>query len=129
MILTKGIIRADLIAADQAIEFYEKNKIKDMKNIAAYHLQQAAEKLIKIQIYANCKQISNSQMYTHNIERLIVYADSLGFGAVIPEYIRSHSLEITDWEAGSRYDFGFSVRADVLKKTLNIIKTWEKQIF
>ena len=43
MTLSKGLIRADIIAAKQAIDYYGKTKIKDMKNIAAYHLQQAAE--------------------------------------------------------------------------------------
>ena len=128
MILTKGIIRADLLAAEDAIHTFEEQKIKDMKNIAAYHLQQAAEKLIKIQVYANCKQIDNSKMYTHNIRKLILYADSLSFGAIIPQYIRDYSLEITDWEAGSRYDVGFSVRIDTLRKALAVIEAWEKQI-
>ena len=51
MKLTKGLIRADIIAARQAIAYYDEKQIKDIKNIAAYHLQQAAEKLIKIQLY------------------------------------------------------------------------------
>ena len=117
MILTKGLIQADIIAAKQAIEYFETNKNRNIKSVAAYHLQQAAEKLIKIQIYANCSNINNSQMYTHNLERLIVYADSLDFVHIIPDYVRQHSLQITDWEAGSRYDVGFSVRIDTLKKT------------
>lgn len=128
MILTKGLIRADIIAAKQAIEYYETSKNRNIKNVAAYHLQQAAEKLIKIQIYAKCSNINNSQMYTHNLERLIVYADSLGFAAIIPDYIRKHSLQITDWEAGSRYDVGFSVRIDTLRKMYEVIYKWEKKI-
>lgn len=67
-------------------------------------------------------------MYTHNLERLIVYADSLGFAAIIPDYIRKHSLQITDWEAGSRYDVGFSVRIDTLRKMYEVIYKWEKKI-
>ena len=50
MRLSKNLIKADIIAARQAIDYYEKKQIKDIKNIAAYHLQQAAEKLIKLQI-------------------------------------------------------------------------------
>ena len=50
MTLTKGLIKADLITAKQAIDYYEEKRIKDIKNIAAYHLQQATEKLIKYQI-------------------------------------------------------------------------------
>ncbi len=41
MTLTKGLIKADIIAARQAIEYYESSGIKSIKNIAAYHLQQA----------------------------------------------------------------------------------------
>ena len=67
-------------------------------------------------------------MYTHNIEHLIAYADSLTFRVIIPGYIRERSLQITEWEAGSRYDFEFSVRIDVLKKTLAVITDWEHQI-
>ena len=128
MILTKGVIRADLIAARQAIAFFDEKQLRAIKNVAAYHLQQAAEKLIKIQIYANCSPVSNSQLYTHNIHRLIVYADSLGFGVVIPDYVREHSLQITEWEVGSRYDVQFSVRIDVLKKALAVIAEWEHRI-
>lgn len=128
MILTKGIIEADIIAARQAIEYFEISGNRNIKNVAAYHLQQAAEKLIKIQIYASCSNISNSQMFTHNLERLIVYADSLGIAPVIPDYIRKHSLQITDWEAGSRYDVDFSVRIDTLKKTYEVICKWIKMI-
>ena len=128
MILTKGIIKADIIAAKQAIDYFETNKNRNIKNVAAYHLQQAAEKLIKIQIYANCSSINHSQMYTHNLERLILYAASLGVVPVIPDYIRKHSLQITDWEAGSRYDVGFSVRIDTLKKTYEVICNWDKMI-
>ena len=46
---TKGIIKVDLIAARQAMDYYKEKGIKDIKNIAAFHLQQAAEKLIKYQ--------------------------------------------------------------------------------
>ena len=47
MILTIGLIKADLVTAGQAIEYFEATSNKNIKNIAAYHLQQATEKLIK----------------------------------------------------------------------------------
>ncbi len=47
MILTKGIIKADLIAARQAIDYFDEKGIRDIKAIAAYHLQQATEKQIR----------------------------------------------------------------------------------
>lgn len=94
MNLTKGLIRADIIAAKQAIDYYEEHSVKDIKNVAAYHLQQAAEKMIKYQIYKSGVSINNTQMFTHNIERLIVYGESLGVALNIPEYIRKNSLKI-----------------------------------
>ena len=129
MYLTKGIIRADIIAAGQAIQYFEEKQIRDIKNIAAYHLQQAAEKLIKIQIYKSQGQNINSrQMYTHNLDRLILYGESLGINLIVPDYIRQYSARITDWEAGSRYDTGVSVRIDTLKRIHQEMVTWEKQV-
>ncbi len=124
----EGSLRADIIAARQAIDFFEEKQLRAIKNVAAYHLQQAVEKLIKLQIYANRGSVSNSQMYTHNIQRLITYADSLSFGVNIPDYVRERSLQITDWEVGSRYDVQFSVRIDVLKKALAVVSEWERQV-
>lgn len=128
MKLTMGLIKADMVAARQAIKYFEDNNIRDIKNIAAYHLQQAAEKMIKIQIYTKCTSYDNHKLYTHNIEKLIAYADSLAIGVVVPKYIRDNSLIITDWEAGSRYDVGFSIRIDTLKKTSKEIEQWYEML-
>ena len=50
MDLSMNLIKADLIMAKQGMEQYRSHEIKQIKNLAAYHLQQAVEKLIKIQI-------------------------------------------------------------------------------
>ena len=128
MILTKGLARADLISAEQAIAYYEEKGYKDIKNIAAYHLQQAAEKLIKIQIYSQLSNVDYRKMYTHDLSRLVGYAQSEGLILTVPEYIKAHMNSITDWEAGSRYDVCFSVRIDVLKRTRDVIAEWINQI-
>ncbi len=128
MILTKSLIKADIIAAKQAIEYYETNRVKDIKNVAAYHLQQATEKLIKYQIYNSDITIDYSQLYIHNIEKLILYGESLGIKLNVPLFIRDRSILISDWEAGSRYDIGFSIRIDSLKKTYEVIDSWFDQV-
>ena len=128
MLLTKGIIKADLIAARQAIEYFQQKGVKDIKNIAAYHLQQAAEKLIKLQIYKSVADVNNSQMYTHNLDRLILYAESLEVSIDVTSYIREHSVQISDWEAGSRYDVGFSIRIDTLERAYEVISEWERNV-
>ena len=128
MRLTKSLIKADIIAAKQAIDYYDQHQIKDMKNIAAYHLQQAAEKILKYQIYQAASTVDHHRMYTHDISRLIDYARNQKLDLIIPEYIWDHANSITDWEAGSRYDIGFTIRIDVLKKCYEAIAEWEKMI-
>lgn len=129
MNITMSMIKADIIAAKQAVEYYNQNKIKDIKNVAAYHLQQATEKLIKIQIYANAKKIDNSGIYTHNIEKLLTYTQSLKIDISVPKYIEENSLIITEWEAGSRYNVGFQIRIDSLEKALSEIGKWYDSLY
>lgn len=124
MNLTMALIKADIIAAKQALDYYENHKLKDIKNIAAYHLQQATEKLIKIQIYNKSTNYNNASLYTHNIEKLITYGKSLKIDLIIPDYIDVNSLVITSWEAGSRYDVGFQVKVASLKKAISEINQW-----
>ena len=128
MMLTLGMVRADLIAARQAIAYYEEQGVKDIKNIAAYHLQQAAEKAIKYQVYRSGMPYEDRSMYTHNLEKLILYAETKQISVIIPEYIRTHSLILTDWEAGSRYDVAFSIRIDALKRCFTVIEAWIDQL-
>lgn len=128
MKLTKGLIKADIIAARQAIEYFEEKNIKDIKNVAAYHLQQAAEKLIKYQLYGKLEKIDNRRMYVHDLSKLVEYAEVEGLELNVPKYIREHINSITEWEAGSRYDIGFSIRIDSLKRCYEVIEEWERQL-
>ncbi len=123
MKLSKSIILADITAADSAIKDYENNHFSEMKGIAAFHLQQAAEKLIKIQIYSISPE-DEDNLRTHNILRLVVYADSMLSGIYIPKYIREKAPRITMWEASGRYYADFTVRITSLKATLKTIKDW-----
>lgn len=65
---------SDLIVARQAIDTYKTNtKLKDMKNMASYHVQQAIEKVLKYSIYNSQSQNGNKiqELYTHNLDLLI----------------------------------------------------------
>ena len=128
MHLTMSLIQADLIAARQAIDYYNEKGIRDIKNIAAYHIQQAAEKLIKIQIYASNAKIDFASLYTHNIEKLLYYAESINVSLIVPKYFRENSLILTGWEAGSRYDIGFRIRIDTLKKAADALERWFNEV-
>ena len=122
--LTMGLIKADIIMAKQGIELYKNKEIKEVKNQAAYHLQQAAEKMIKIQIYKSGVAYENKSLYVHNLKVLINYAERLGFGVNIPDYFRKNALIISDWEASSRYDIHFSIKITSLEKCYKEITDW-----
>lgn len=129
MNLTMSLIKADIVAAQQAVSYYENSNLKDIKNVAAYHLQQATEKLIKIQIYSKADNLNYANMYTHNIEKLLAYSEKLDISIYVPKYIEDNSLVLTEWEAGSRYNVGFQIRISTLKKTLNEIEKWYEEIY
>lgn len=123
--LSAGLIYADILTARQALDTYKKNpKLKNIKNICAYHLQQSVEKIIKAQIYASGFPYNDRNMYTHNIAVLIAYIEKYNIPAEIPEFIERNSHIITKWESGSRYDLHFSIRVDVLEKYLHVIESW-----
>ena len=129
--LSLGQIDADLFMAEAAIREAEScsNKSgKFLRGLAAYHLQQASEKLIKIQIYASGVRIDNAKMYRHSLDDLIVYASSLGISLTVPKWIDSKKYIITGWEATGRYDLSFVVRLDTLKRCLDECKNWRKDL-
>lgn len=129
MDLNMALIKADILMAKQGISLFEQNGIREIKNMTAYHLQQAAEKLIKIQIYRSGIEYNNKQLYIHNLVSLIRYAKSLGIEILIPKEIDENALDITDWEAGSRYDLHFSIRIDKLKKIYSVIWNWYEAVY
>lgn len=129
MSLSMSLIEADIITAKQAIACYEKSKPKDMKNIAAYHLQQATEKLIKIQIRSELDNLNNVTLYTHNIEKLLAYSERMNMSINVPAYIKENSLILTAWESSSRYEVGFRIRIDTLKRALSEIESWYKILY
>lgn len=126
--MTMGLIKADIIMARQGIELYKNNEIKEVKNQAAYHLQQAAEKMIKIQIYKSGVPYENKSLYVHNLKVLIHYAERLDFGVYIPDYFKKNALIISDWEASSRYDIHFSIKITSLEKCYNEIVKWHDKL-
>ncbi len=123
-----ALIKADIIMARQGIELYKSNEIKEVKNQAAYHLQQTAEKMIKIQIYRLGVPYENKSLYVHNLKVLIHYAELLDFGVRIPDFIRKNALIISDWEASSRYDIHFTIKITSLEKCYKEVTSWYDEL-
>ena len=126
-----GQIEADLFMADAAIRKAESisgSAGKFYKGQAGYHLQQAAEKLIKIQIYAAGIPVNNTKMYRHSLDDLITYASSLGIALILPKWVNNKKYLITGWEAQGRYDLHFMVRIDTLKKCYTELYQWYQDL-
>lgn len=125
--LTKAL--TGLINATQALEAYHKTNIKDIKNTAAYNVQQALEYILKYLIY-NCENYNKGnsedkipQIYSHNLNLLILqHCDT--YGIKVPHEIRNKAILYTSWEAESRYALGFSVRADVIQSAIKNTSNW-----
>ncbi len=122
---------ADLFMADAAIKKAETVSSKAGKYYrgqAGYHLQQAAEKLIKYQIYESGVKVDNAKIYRHSLDDLISYAGSLKAQIIVPKWIDSKKYTITTWEAEGRYDLHFVVRMDTLKRCYKEICQWINDI-
>lgn len=120
--------KADIRAAHSAlgsIRAKEGNE-KATKGIAAYHAQQAIEKIIKSEIYRVVPDISPRKMYTHKIYDLCSIAESNGIK--VPKGIKEKAYMYSDWEAAGRYDLHFSVRTDSVEKALSLAESWLKEI-
>ena len=112
-------------AALEAVKAKEGNK-KATKGIAAYHAQQAIEKILKSEIYKADPCISPRKMYTHKIYDLCVIAE--GYGIIVPKSIKNNAYKYSDWEAAGRYDLHFSVRTDSIEKALCLAEEWLREI-
>ena len=124
-------IQADMFMAKTAIaeaESIPARNAKYIKGQCGYHLQQAAEKMIKIQLYASGKPLDNSKIYKHKIFELIAYAESIGVQLIVPAYIDKNSVVISDWEAEGRYDISVVVKINQLKKCYDEINEWYSQL-
>lgn len=99
---------------------------KALKGIAAYHTQQAMEKMIKSQIYKADPNVSNKKMYTHKIYDLIAIAEA--YNIKIPALIKKNALMYSDWEASGRYDLHFVARMDSIQNALDTLDTWYREL-
>ena len=129
--LSMAQVKADLMMAEYAIKEADTVTVKLSKTIkgqAAYHLQQACEKMIKIQLYSSGKPLNNARIYKHSIRDLMVYASSLSVQLNVPAYIDRNKDIITRWEAQGRYDLHMVVRIDTLRKCFSETEQWYKEL-
>ncbi len=74
-------------------------------NNAAYHLQQAVEKILKGAL--ECVGVAVPNM--HKISKLIKIISDNGAHLILTEWIDDHSEMLSEWEAQAHYDMDFLV--------------------
>ncbi len=117
---------SNVITARQALVSSKEFNSKDLKNCAAYHVQQSIELILKYLIY-NVSEYRNEdeikQIYTHDLDKLIKKYIVL-YSIYVPENIKKNAKTYTLWEAESRYDLHFSVRVDSVLKAIKSVEDW-----
>lgn len=88
---------------------------EEQVNIAAYHLQQALELVIKHLFLINGQQIQK----THDIDQLIIDAKNKGIDLMLSDYIIEHAEAISNWESKTRYIMGFKLEVDKVNRMIS----------
>ncbi|HAE44768.1 MAG TPA: hypothetical protein DCG37_04115 [Lachnospiraceae bacterium] len=123
--------KADLVAAKSCLSEAEKSTVrlaKYLRGQCGYHLQQACEKMIKVQIYSLLTVVDYGKIYKHDLADLEFYAKAEGIELSLPKYISDRLPLISSWEAEGRYDTHFVVRKDTLKRCISEMDKWYEDL-
>ena len=111
----KLLIKADLkLVADNYL-----NDNKAVRLQAAYHMQQAVEKTIKLKA-----ELAGLNLWGHDIDVLIRKCEDSGININVPKLIRDKADAITHWEADCRYYPVTVVRRDTIKRVYDETVKW-----
>lgn len=88
------------------------------QNMAAYHTQQAIEKIIK-QLIIDKRGFGNIE---HDLGQLV--ADAKSEGIVVPDWVEENSYEISRWATTIRYNSNFKTNRDSIDSFNKLIKEW-----
>jgi len=111
----KALIKADLKIVDN----YAESDDKALRLQAAYHMQQAIEKTIKLK--AELKGVS---LWGHDIDVLLKKCTDAGIDLEVPNIIVEKADMYTHWEAECRYYPIKVVRKDSIRKAYEVVITW-----
>ena len=113
--LYKALIKADLKLVTENYQDAD----KAIRLQAAYHMQQAVEKTIKLKV-----GIEGLNLWGHEIDVLIKKCDDNNINIDIPKLIRNKADVISHWEAECRYYPVTVVRKDSIKKVFDVTLEW-----
>ena len=111
----KALIKADLKIVDN----YADSDNKALRLQAAYHMQQAIEKTIKLKA-----DILGVSLWGHDIDVLLKKCEDAGIDIAVPKLIKEKADMYTHWEAECRYYPIKVVRKDSIRKAYNEVMSW-----
>ncbi len=111
----KALIQADLKIAEN----YGESDDKALRLQAAYHVQQAIEKTIKLKA-----EVLGVSLWGHDIDVLIQKCNDAGIDIKVPKLIKEKADMYTHWEAECRYFPIKVVRKDSIMSAYNCVKEW-----
>lgn len=118
------IIYSDIKWASKAIAEYNYcGKLLYDKMRACYCIQQAVEKLIKIQMYLSNPNIPSRRAKTHDLQKLVDLAKEFNVQIIMHPYLRKKFGILTTWETECRYMEYVKYRIDMVENCLR--KTME----
>ncbi len=89
-------------------------------NNAAYHLQQAVEKVLKGALECVGVTVPN----THKISKLVKMISDNGANLTITDWIDDHSEMLSEWETQTRYDMDFLVEKRKLDAAIREVQAF-----
>ena len=109
----------DLIKADlKCVRLFVDGVDEADLNIAAYHCQQAVEKI--------CSYISQKHglpsLRTHKIEKWVEFLQEKDI--YVPELIVTKAETLSDWQSYSRYNINFIVSKKEVRNVAEIAEQW-----
>lgn len=99
---------------------YKYPEDEELITIAGYHIQQALELAIKHVLSLN--GVPNQK--THDIDQLIVYAESNEIELYLPNELRERADIISQWETKTRYVMGFALEYNRVAKTIENLEKY-----
>lgn len=91
-----------------------------MTDLAAYHAQQAIEKLLKYVLHDGMGMDNTAREFkTHNLFFLIDWIERKS-SFTVPDSLKEMADEITDWEANSRYGESSIAEKDRIQSAIDI---------
>ncbi len=87
-------------------------------NNAAYHLQQAVEKILK----GALECVGVTVPYSHKISKLVSMIINNGANLIITDWLDDHAEMLSEWETETRYNMDFLVEKRKLDRAMSEVR-------